>query len=161
MKASIRLTEAIKKLNDKIDNIKQPSNGKDGINGKDGKDGRDGVGIKKIEINDKGHLIITLTSGKKIDLGIVKGQDGTNGAKGRNALINGLNTIEIRAGDNIIIDQAEDILTINSTGGGSDEIQISKTMPTDNNIKLWYEIDSDIDLDNLGLGSNLRGDING
>lgn len=50
MKASIRLTEAIKKLNDKIDNIKQPSNGKDGINGKDGKNGKDGINGKMEEM---------------------------------------------------------------------------------------------------------------
>lgn len=121
MRANLRIVQAIKNLNDKIDNIKQPSNGKDGINGKDGtngKDGKDGVGIKKIEINDKGHLIITLTSGKKLDLGLVKGQDGTSGSKGKNALINGLNVLNIKAGDNITISQDDDVLTISSTASG-------------------------------------------
>lgn len=59
--------------------------GKDGVNGKDGKDGKpgkdgidgvDGVGIYDVEINKDGELIITLTNGKKINCGKVKGKDG-------------------------------------------------------------------------------------
>lgn len=58
--------------------------GKNGLDGKDGKDGRngidgaDGVGVKNAEINDKGELIITLTDGKKINCGVVKGRDGVS-----------------------------------------------------------------------------------
>ena len=53
------------------------TNGKDGVNGTDGKDGvngkdgKDGVGIARIEIDDKGNLIITLTNQTHIDLGNV------------------------------------------------------------------------------------------
>lgn len=50
--------------------------GKNGKDGKDGQDGEDGIGIYNIEINDKGELIITLTNGKKINCGVVKGKDG-------------------------------------------------------------------------------------
>ena len=78
MKANIRIIEAIKKLNDKINNIKikEPKDGKDGkngLNGKDGIDGKDGIGIKKIEIKDD-NLIITLTDNKKYNLGKVVGK---------------------------------------------------------------------------------------
>jgi hypothetical protein len=54
--------------------------GKDGTNGADGKDatatdGEDGNGIQDVEINKRGHLIITLDDGRKIDAGRVKGKD--------------------------------------------------------------------------------------
>lgn len=49
MKANIRIVEAIKKLNDKIDNIKI----------KEPKDGKDGKSIKKVEIIN-GELVITI-----------------------------------------------------------------------------------------------------
>lgn len=58
--------------------------GKNGLNGKDGKDGRngtdgiDGVGIKNAEINDTGELVITLTDGRKINCGVVRGKDGVS-----------------------------------------------------------------------------------
>lgn len=67
--------------------------GKDGRDGKDGKDGiglrgekgeagrdgQDGIGIYEIKINEDGDLIITLTNGKKINCGRVRGKDGMNG----------------------------------------------------------------------------------
>lgn len=53
-------------------------------------------------------------------------KDGTNksveiidGLKGEDAKINGVNTLTIEAGTNITLDQEGNILTINSTGGGS------------------------------------------
>ena len=49
MKANIRIVEAIKKLNDKINNIKI----------KETKDGKDGKSIKKVEIIN-GELVITI-----------------------------------------------------------------------------------------------------
>jgi hypothetical protein len=54
--------------------------GKDGTNGTDGrdataKDGEDGNGIQDVEINKRGHLVITLDDGRKIDAGRVKGKD--------------------------------------------------------------------------------------
>ena len=39
------------------------------------KDGEDGNGIQDVEINKRGHLIITLDDGRKIDAGRVKGKD--------------------------------------------------------------------------------------
>lgn len=58
--------------------------GKNGLNGKDGKDGCngtdgiDGVGIENAEINDTGELVITLTDGRKINCGVVRGKDGVS-----------------------------------------------------------------------------------
>tara|TARA_R110000796_G_scaffold14066_9_gene46192 strand:- start:86 stop:889 length:804 start_codon:yes stop_codon:yes gene_type:complete len=56
---------------------------KDGIDGTDGKDGKDatatngidGEGIASAIVDTRGHLIITLDSGRKIDAGKVKGKD--------------------------------------------------------------------------------------
>ena len=50
--------------------------GRDGVDGKDGRDGKDGVGIKSARINKSGELILILTNNKKINCGVVKGQDG-------------------------------------------------------------------------------------
>ncbi len=53
---------------------KDGEDGKDGIDGadgKDGEDGKDGVGIASMEIDDKGHLIVTMTNGSVQDLGSV------------------------------------------------------------------------------------------
>lgn len=131
MKASIRLTEAIKKLNDKINNLpkakdgidgKNGKDGKDGIDGKNGLDGKDGIGIKKIYIDKDENLIIELTNNNKLNFGKIKGKngkDGTNGRNGINATINGTNTLTIEAGQNIILNQTGDKLTISSTGGSS------------------------------------------
>jgi hypothetical protein len=54
--------------------------GKDGTDGADGRDatatdGDPGNGIQDVEINKRGHLIITLDDGRKIDAGRVKGKD--------------------------------------------------------------------------------------
>ena len=47
------------------------------------------------------------------------GQDGQDGVDGQDAKINGKNSIEIEAGNNITIDDTENGIRINSTGGGS------------------------------------------
>ena len=57
--------------------------GKDGENGKDGADGKNCVGIKSIEINEKGKLIVTLSNETVINLGVVKGADGKDGVDGK------------------------------------------------------------------------------
>ena len=44
--------------------------------------GKDGVGIKNITINENGELVITLTDGNEVNLGVVVGKDGNNGADG-------------------------------------------------------------------------------
>jgi len=56
--------------------------GRDGTNGTDGKDatatdGADGVGVDNTSVDKRGHLIVTLTDGREIDAGKVKGKDGS------------------------------------------------------------------------------------
>lgn len=46
------------------------------------------------------------------------GEPGPQGEKGADATINGVNTLELAAGENIILDQQGNRLTISSTGGG-------------------------------------------
>lgn len=45
--------------------------GKNGVDGDDGKNGADGVGVEKVEIDDEGYLIVTLTNGKTFNAGYV------------------------------------------------------------------------------------------
>ena len=90
-------------------------------------DGKDGIGIKKIEIKDD-NLIITLTDNKKYNLGKVVGKDGKNGSSGRNgrdATINGENALTIKAGENIEINQEDDVLTITGKNGSNSAIDVS------------------------------------
>lgn len=61
--------------------------------------------------------ITTVTIGKKD--GTEKIVEILDGEKGADAKINGVNTLTIEAGDNITLDQEGNVLTINSTGGGS------------------------------------------
>lgn len=49
----------------------------------------------------------------------VMGPEGVSGADGIDATINGMNTLSIVAGQNIVIDQEGSILTISATEGGS------------------------------------------
>ena len=57
-------------------------NGTNGTSGTDGKDatatdGQDGVGVDNTSVDKRGHLIVTLTDGREIDAGKVKGKDGS------------------------------------------------------------------------------------
>lgn len=56
--------------------------GSPGTDGTDGADGADGVSITGASINGSGHLILTLSSGGPIDVGLVVGADGTDGTDG-------------------------------------------------------------------------------
>ena len=75
---------------------------------------KDGVSITNVSLNQQNHLICTLSDGTAIDAGLVP-----QGVDGRDAKINGVNTLTIEAGDNITLDQEGNTLTINSIGGGS------------------------------------------
>ncbi len=57
--------------------------GRDGKDGQNGQDGKDGVGIKRIYINENGELVIELTEGDDINLGLVHGKDGADGQDGK------------------------------------------------------------------------------
>jgi len=60
-----------------------------------------------------------------------KGDAGTNGKDGKNAIINGLNTLIIKEGDNIKIDQNDNVLTISAFGSsfGSYPVSIEVITP--------------------------------
>lgn len=51
------------------------------------------------------------------------GEPGPQGEKGADATINGVNTLELAAGENIVLDQQGDRLTISATGGGTADIE--------------------------------------
>lgn len=61
-----------------------PAAGKDG---RDGIDGKDGVGLAGAVQSKDGHLVLTLTSGATVDIGMIAGRDGRDGEKG----VDGLN----------------------------------------------------------------------
>lgn len=44
-----------------------------------GANGKDGVGIKNLSYNNAGELLATLTDGTIINLGVISGEDGSNG----------------------------------------------------------------------------------
>ncbi len=96
---------------------KDGKDGKNGKNGKNGKDGKDGVGIKTIKVQNY-HLIVVLTNGKRIDLGLIRGIPGLPGANGisvTNAEIRH-NHLIITLSDGTEIDAGY----VGGGGGGSD-----------------------------------------
>ena len=54
--------------------------GETGPQGAQGESGPEGLSIKAFEISDEGQLVIEMSDGQSVDLGIIKGADGTNGA---------------------------------------------------------------------------------
>ena len=94
---------------------------------------KDGVSITNVSLNQQNHLICTLSDGTAIDAGLVP-----QGVDGRDAKINGVNTLTIEAGDNITLDQEGNTLTINSTGGsgGTSDYTHLTNKPKINNVEL-------------------------
>lgn len=64
-----------------------------------------------------------------------RGIQGLKGDTGADAKINGVNTLTIEAGTNITLDQEGNTLTINSTGGGSAEDNLTITKNSQNKIQ--------------------------
>ena len=91
---------------------------------------KDGVSITNVSLNQQNHLICTLSDGTAIDAGLVP-----QGVDGRDAKINGVNTLTIEAGTNISLDQEGNILTINSTGGTFSYTDLTNK-PKINNVEL-------------------------
>jgi hypothetical protein len=73
---------------DKGDTGQAGKDGKDGLNGidgstgKDGKDGDDGISVVDAKVDFDDTLVLTLSSGKEINVGEVKGEKGENGRDG-------------------------------------------------------------------------------
>ena len=83
--------------------------------------------------------------------------ENVKGDKGEDAKINGVNTVNIVAGDNITIDQEDDTLTINSTGGGSGTSNYNNlsNKPKINNVELvGNKTSSDLGLVDLNAINN-------
>lgn len=109
--------------------------GRDGVDGKDGKDGKDGrdgvdgkdgetpeLAIGKVEASEEpGDAKAKLRKKDDkyyLDLTLPMGRQGFPGFDGKDATINGQKTLNIVAGDNIIIEQEDEELKISSLGGG-------------------------------------------
>lgn len=99
--------------------------GKDGKNGLPGRDGKDGVTpnikIGKVETSPEyGGALAKLRPGKNnvlyLDLTLPRGPQGFAGFDGKDAKINGMNELEIVAGDNIEITQDGNKIIISATG---------------------------------------------
>ena len=74
------------------------------------------LNIEATKIGDTTTVTITKKDGTTESVEI---NDGVDGQDGQDAKINGKNSIEIEAGNNITIDDTENGIRINSTGGGS------------------------------------------
>lgn len=63
--------------------------GKDGDKGKDGKDGVDGVSVTDAKVDFDDSLVFTLSNGKTINVGEVKGEKGEKGERGATSMSGG------------------------------------------------------------------------
>lgn len=66
------------------------TNGLNGIDGVNGTNGKDGIGIKTVEINENGELVITYDNDSKANLGVIVGKNGKDGINGVDG-VNGTN----------------------------------------------------------------------
>jgi hypothetical protein len=73
---------------------KDGRDGKDGPTGKDGKDGDDGISVVNAKVDFDDTLVISLSNGKEINVGEVKGEKGDSGRDGNT----GLNGIGVPTG---------------------------------------------------------------
>jgi hypothetical protein len=81
----------------------------------------------------------------------IQGPKGETGSSGADAKINGVNTINIEAGDNITLEQEENTLTINSTGGGTTDYSNLSNKPKINSV----ELNGNKSLSDLGVQETL------
>lgn len=63
------------------------------------KDGKDGVCVVKAEINDINELILTLSNGKVLNAGVVKGANGKDGIDGKDGT-DGISVVDTQLNDN-------------------------------------------------------------
>ena len=81
----------------------------------------DNLDIEATKEDDTATITITKKDGTEQSVEIKDGETGPQGATGpagQDATINGVNTLNIVAGDNIEIEQENNTMTISSTGGG-------------------------------------------
>lgn len=119
--------------------------GKDGKNGKDGKDGKDGVSVTDAKIDFDGSLVITLSTGKELNVGEVVAPDlaekikvintmSTNGAVAvldeGTSITSGVKTINF-VGASVTATNSGDDVTVTVSGGGSGTVtSVAATVPS-------------------------------
>lgn len=102
--------------------------GSDGTNGINGENGKDGISVTGASLSEEGHLILTLSEGDNIDVGVVKGKDGINGIDGENGIDGvGIESITFTSsdkGDQSGIAGATDTYTINFSNSTSTTFKV-------------------------------------
>lgn len=108
------------------------ANGRDGRDGKDGKDGKDGVSVTDAKIDFDGSLVITLSTGREVNVGEVVPQDiaekikvintmSTNAAitvqDEGTTLTSGVRSLNF-TGSGVTATASGDSVTVNVSGGG-------------------------------------------
>lgn len=105
--------------------------GADGKDGVDGVDGKDGVGISGASIDTSDHLILTLSNGDTIDVGVVvgadgkDGQDGVDGKDGKNGV--GIKNVTVSEGGILTVTLDNDTIFTLGNIKGKDGVGIAKT----------------------------------
>jgi len=112
---------------------KDGRDGKDGLTGKDGEDGKDGVSVRDAKIDFDGSLVISLSSGKELNVGEVVAPDlaekikvistmSTNGAVAildeGTSITSGVKSLNF-VGSGVTATTSDDNVTVTVAGGGS------------------------------------------
>ena len=119
--------------------------GKDGLNGKDGQDGQDGVSVTDAKIDFDGSLVITLSTGRELNVGEVVAPDlaekikvistmSTNGAVAildeGTSITSGVKKINF-VGASVTATNSGDDVTVTVSGGGSGTVtSVAATVPS-------------------------------
>ena len=136
---------------------KDGERGSQGLPGPSGLDGEDGVGVEKVWVDDNYHLTIRLTSGKVIDAGYVRGQQGassgkggrvtggyTGGGSGSNFYVTGS---RYDANGDLIITMSNGQTITAEPYQGQGVVYIQDAQPTSTNPYLWIQTNVNTDGD--------------
>jgi hypothetical protein len=140
--------------------------GRDGINGKDGKDGVDGISVTDAKIDFDGSLVITLSTGKELNVGEVVAPDlaekikvistmstnsavvikdeGTSISSGVKSInFVGATVTATNSGDDVTVNVSAGTGTVTSVGGTGtvNGISLSGTVTTSGNLTLGGTLD--------------------
>ena len=141
-------------------------NGRDGINGRDGKDGVDGISVTDAKIDFDGSLVITLSTGKELNVGEVVAPDlaekikvistmstnsavvikdeGTSISSGVKSInFVGATVTATNSGDDVTVNVSAGTGTVTSVGGTGtvNGISLSGTVTTSGNLTLGGTLD--------------------
>lgn len=96
----------------------------------------DNFDIDAIKELNEATITITDRYGVEKSVQIFDGAKGDDGKDGKDAVINGVNTLRMVAGNNISIEQDDDVLTINAEGSASNSYNNLSNKPKINNVEL-------------------------